>query len=140
GAEGVQELTKLARAGVKVTVLTNALEATDVPAVHAGYAKRRKPLLAAGITLYELKRLAAGRSARGSGLMGSSSSSLHAQTVAVDRTRLFVGSFNFDPRSARLNTELGFVIERAALANVVGDACRERVPGMSYKVSVNELR
>ena len=138
GAEGVQELTKLARAGVNITVLTNALEATDVPAVHAGYAKRRKPLLAAGIRLYELKRLVAGRSPRGSGLMGSSSSSLHAKTFAVDRTRLFVGSFNFDPRSARLNTEMGFVIESAALANVVANACTQRVPEMSYKVSLTE--
>ena len=140
GAEGVKELTQLARAGVNITVLTNALEATDVPAVHAGYAKRRKPLLAAGIKLYELKRLASGRSPRGSGggLMGSSSSSLHAKTFAVDRTRLFVGSFNFDPRSARLNTEMGFVIESAALANVVANACIQRVPEMSYRVSLKE--
>ena len=138
GVEGVQELTKLARAGVKITVLTNALEATDVPAVHAGYAKRRKPLLAAGIRLYELKRLVAGRSPRGSGLMGSSSSSLHAKTFAVDRSRLFVGSFNFDPRSARLNTEMGFVIESASLANVVANACTQRVPEMSYRVSLTK--
>jgi len=136
GEEGVKELTGLERAGVKITVLTNALEATDVPAVHAGYAKRRKPLLAAGIKLYELKRLPGGRSARGSGLFGSSSSSLHAKTFAVDRTRLFVGSFNFDPRSARLNTEMGFVIDSPALANVVADACTQRVPEMSYKVSL----
>ena len=107
GSEGVAELTTLSRAGVKITVLTNALEATDVPAVHAGYAKRRKPLLAAGIRLFELKRLGGG-SARGSGFMGSSSSSLHAKTFAVDGARAFVGSFNFDPRSARLNTEMGF--------------------------------
>jgi len=138
GEEGVKELTGLERAGVKITVLTNALEATDVPAVHAGYAKRRKPLLAAGIKLYELKRLPGGRSARGSGLFGSSSSSLHAKTFAVDRTRLFVGSFNFDPRSARLNTEMGFVIDSPALANVVADACTQRVPEMSYKVSLTE--
>ena len=138
GAEGVNELTGLARAGVKITVLTNALEATDVPAVHAGYAKRRKPLLAAGITLYELKRLPGGRSARGSGLFGSSSSSLHAKTFAVDRARLFVGSFNFDPRSARLNTEMGFVIDSPALGDVVANACTQRVPELSYKVSLTE--
>ncbi len=138
GEEGVKELTGLERAGVKITVLTNALEATDVPAVHAGYAKRRKPLLAAGITLYELKRLPGGRTARGSGLFGSSSSSLHAKTFAVDRTRLFVGSFNFDPRSARLNTEMGFVIDSPALANVVADACTQRVPELSYKVSLTK--
>ena len=51
-----------------------------------------------------------------SGPFGSSRSSLHAKTFAIDRKRLFVGSFNFDPRSANLNTELGFVIESPALA------------------------
>src|SRR5207245_11470981 len=50
GSAGVEALAVIARQGVKVAVLTNALEATDVAVVHAGYAKRRKALLAAGIT------------------------------------------------------------------------------------------
>ena len=58
GRQGVDHFVGMARGGVKVTVLTNALEATDVAAVHAGYAKRRRPLLEAGITLFELKRMA----------------------------------------------------------------------------------
>jgi putative cardiolipin synthase len=136
GKQGVAEFTALARSGVEITVLTNALEATDVPAVHAGYAKRRKPLLAAGIKLFELKRLAGGRSARGSGLMGSSSSSLHAKTFAVDRERVFVGSFNFDPRSARLNTEMGFVIESPMLAQAIADAFARRIPERAYRVGL----
>jgi putative cardiolipin synthase len=136
GREGTTELTTRARSGVHITILTNALEATDVPAVHAGYAKWRKPLLEAGITLYELKRLGGSSSARGSGLMGSSASSLHAKTFAVDRARVFVGSFNFDPRSARLNTEMGFVIDSPALATAVADACTQRVPALAYKVTL----
>src|SRR6266704_2115410 len=60
GSAGVEALAGIARQGVKVAVLTNALEATDVAAVHAGYAKRRKSLLAAGITLFELKRGSSG--------------------------------------------------------------------------------
>ncbi len=138
GAEGVRELSALAQAGMKITLLTNALEATDVPAVHAGYAKRRKPLLAAGIRLFELKRSAGGRSAKGSGLMGSSSSSLHAKTFAVDRSRVFVGSFNFDPRSARLNTEMGFVIDSPALAEAIADAFARRAPERAYKVELSD--
>ena len=50
------------------------------------------------------------------GIMGSKSSSLHAKTFAVDSQKLFVGSLNFDPRSTRLNTELGFIIESPELA------------------------
>src|SRR3989449_8152988 len=60
GSAGVEALAVIARQGVKVAVLTNALEATDVAVVHAGYAKRRKSLLAAGITLLGLKRGASG--------------------------------------------------------------------------------
>ena len=60
GSAGVEALAVIARQGVKVAVLTNALEATDVAVVHAGYAKRRKSLLAAGITLFELKRGSSG--------------------------------------------------------------------------------
>src|SRR5690606_36990898 len=55
-AEGVEALAALARRGVEIRVLTTSLEATDVAVVHAGYAKRRKALLAAGVRLFELRR------------------------------------------------------------------------------------
>src|SRR5207245_6377187 len=140
GSAGVEALAVIARQGVKVAVLTNALEATDVAVVHAGYAKRRKALLAAGITLFELKRGSSGAKKRvgwtgGSG-SGSSGSSLHAKTFAVDRSRVFVGSFNFDPRSARLNTEMGFVIDSAALADGHARPFAHAVPARAYQVGL----
>lgn len=85
--------------------------------VHAGYAKWRKKLLRHGIALYELKPQAGVPDApHDRGLTGNSGSSLHAKTFSVDQQTLFIGSFNFDPRSAVLNTEMGLVIESAALA------------------------
>jgi putative cardiolipin synthase len=133
-ARGVAFFSELVRSGVRVRVLTNALEATDVPAVHAGYARWRKPLLAAGVQLFELKRMAALPAVRERGLGGSSDSSLHAKTIVIDGARVFVGSFNFDPRSARLNTELGFVIESPALAARMMDRFNTRVPALAYRV------
>ena len=47
----------MAKRGVKIKVLTNSLEAADGPYVYSGFAKRRKALLEAGITLYEMRRL-----------------------------------------------------------------------------------
>jgi len=171
GPDGVRALAALAGDGVRMTVLTNALEATDVVAVHAGYAKRRKALLRAGIRLFEMKREAAGATTRnraaiagggsgaagsaGSGMAGSaasstaggtgssmmrssSASSLHAKTFSVDRSRIFVGSFNFDPRSARLNTEMGFVIESAELARRLADAFANDIPERAYEVRLTE--
>jgi phosphatidylserine/phosphatidylglycerophosphate/cardiolipin synthase-like enzyme len=55
----------------------------------------------------------------------SSASSLHAKTFSADRSTVFIGSFNFDPRSARFNTELGFVIECPALAARIADPTYE---------------
>lgn len=138
-AAGVSAFATLAERGVRIQVLTNALEATDVVPVHAGYAKRRKELLAAGISLYELRRIAPReRQSKGVGLIGSSGSSLHAKTFSVDRKRVFVGSFNFDPRSTDLNTELGFVIESPALADEIATAFDVSVPLRAYEVRLDE--
>jgi putative cardiolipin synthase len=134
GKPGAEWLTDMARRGVEVIVLTNALEATDVVAVHAGYAKRRKALLAAGVRLFELKRMTSLPVRNERGLGGSSASSLHAKTFAVDGSSVFVGSFNFDLRSARLNTEMGFVIESAALDEAMAAALAKDIPDRAYQV------
>src|SRR3954470_8112304 len=126
--EGTAALVALAQRGVKVRVLTNALDATDVAPVHAGYAKYREGLLLGGVQLYELKR---STSVRGS---GGSDASLHAKTFAIDRSRIFIGSFNFDPRSARLNTEMGVVVESARLAGELASALDRNLARVAYEV------
>jgi putative cardiolipin synthase len=137
-ADAVDMLAGWAEQGLQVEILTNSLEATDVAAVHSGYAKRRRDLLDAGVTLYELRRLGPGIwKQRERFSMGSSSgASLHAKTFAVDDARVFVGSFNFDPRSALLNTEMGFVIDSPALARRVHDTFDQRVPYDAYRVTL----
>ena len=143
---GVNYLVSLADDGISVRILTNSLAATDVAAVHAGYAKWRKPLLEAGITLYETRphdndtkqTRSRGRSGSGPGPFGSSGSSLHAKTLTIDDKRVFVGSFNFDPRSAELNTELGFVIDSPAMAYEIHEAFMGQVPTTTYEVHLSE--
>lgn len=137
---GAELLGSLARRGVRVTVLTNALESTDVVAVHAGYAPWRQPLLAAGIELFELRRTAPRPDLMRTAIGGSSSSSLHAKTFIVDRKHLFVGSFNFDPRSARLNTELGFVIDSPVLAAAMANRLAQRLPDLAYRLQLRDGR
>lgn len=139
-AAGTEWLAELASNGVRVRVLTNALEATDVAAVHAGYSKRRRDLLEAGIELYELKRSSAlsipVQHTSSFGRFGSSGSSLHAKTFSVDKKWIFIGSFNLDPRSARINTELGFLIASPMLAEAMDRAFNENVPENSYRVAL----
>lgn len=144
GKYGTAGLSALAGRGVKVRVLTNSLSATDVAPVHAGYAKYRKALLEAGITLYELKPGAAvpppDKESRPHGLPGSgstgggSAASLHAKTFAADRKRIFVGSFNLDPRSAQLNTEMGVVIDSPRLAGQLSSQLDSALPNAAYQV------
>lgn len=135
---GTNAFVALAQEGVRVRVLTNALEATDVVAVHSGYAKWRRELIEGGVELYELRRLPNGGPEYKAGPFGSSGSSLHAKTFAVDGRKVFVGSFNFDPRSARLNTELGFVIESPRLAAQITEAFDEGIPISAYSVGLDD--
>jgi cardiolipin synthase C len=144
GAAGAEVFAALAERGVNVTVLTNALEATDVADVHAGYAKWRKALLEAGIALYELRRLSpdTGENTRAGmvGSFGRSASGPHAKTFAVDRSRVFIGSLNFDPRSAKLNTEMGFVINSPALAQRIATTFDSSIPANAYEAHLSEHR
>lgn len=87
GKEGVAYFSALARQGIKVTILTNSLAATDVAAVHAGYAKRRKPMLEGGVVIFEMKPEFSPASTKGHGTPGSSNASLHAKTFSSDRSR-----------------------------------------------------
>ncbi len=145
GPEGTAALAAMARRGVQVKLLTNSLAATDVGPVYSGYLRYREALLRAGVRVFELKPAAAplrsdddddDRQRRGmvGSQGGSSSASLHAKTFAVDRSRIFVGSFNLDPRSSRLNTEMGLVLESPALAGQLSDAFEGIIPRNAYEL------
>jgi putative cardiolipin synthase len=109
GEDGVAWLRGLKERGVRVRVLTNSANATDIPAVHGGYAHYRLRLLRAGIEINELKR--SSRLNLESALRGSSRASLHTKAVIVDGRVAFVGSFNLDPRSTWINTEMGVFVD-----------------------------
>jgi len=137
---GTEALAALAGGGVRVRVITNSLAATDEKSVHAGYVKRREALLRAGVQLYELKPDASSiRQSRDKDLgSGGSRAGLHAKTYAVDDREIFVGSFNFDPRSARLNTEMGVVIESPALATRLAAVIDSAFPSLAYRLTLGE--
>lgn len=140
---GVASLSALVSRGVKVSVLTNSLAATDVAAVHAGYADTREPLLRAGVALRELKA-EEGKESRPKLLFlgsraggGSTSASLHAKTFSVDRSRLYVGSLNFDPRSVQLNTEMGFIIDSPSMASRVSDLFVDGLKARAWELGLD---
>lgn len=95
---GVAQLAALRSRGVRVVVVTNSLAATDVAAVHSGYAGYRRALLESGVELHEVRpEPMPSREARAERRIGDSRSSLHAKFLLVDRRVAFVGSMNVDP-------------------------------------------
>ena len=146
GDAGTQALVDMARSGVEVRVLTNSYAATDVGFVHAGYANRRKPLVRAGVALFEMpapddEPKTASKFLRSGGGRGRSlreaGTTLHSKAFAVDDERMFVGSFNFDPRSFHLNTEIGLVIECPTLAKAMRESFTEEVAPSTYRVCLS---
>jgi len=125
GMGGTAALRSLALQGANVEVLTNSLAATDVAVVHSGYAKYRRPLLEAGVRIYELKAAAVIDEHPSRFRVGSSRASLHTKAAVIDAERVFVGSFNIDPRSAELNCEMGVWVRSAALAQELALRFRE---------------
>ena len=135
GDQGTVLLADLARRGVKVRVLTNSLASSDERVVHAGYMKRRHDLLRAGVVLYELKPAANKEVLKVKGRFGAGKvAGLHAKTYAVDGERIFVGSFNFDQRSARLNTEMGVVLDSRSGAAELAELFDSELLELAYEV------
>lgn len=136
GESGVAWLRGLVKRGVRATVLTNSLAATDVGAVHAGYRRYREALLEAGVTLYEVKpdAIEYERASRGKGGISGSRASLHAKTFVFDRRAVFIGSLNLDPRSIRLNTEIGLVCESAPLAEELAGTLERKIDAIAWRL------
>ena len=103
------------RHGVKYTLVTNSLAATDEPVVHTGYRRYRPEMLKLGMNLYELSPQKVSRSLR-LGRFSTSIGRLHAKSAVVDGEHVFIGSMNFDPRSDQHNTEMGLFIQSPQLA------------------------
>jgi putative cardiolipin synthase len=126
--------------GVKVKLLTNSLASQDVPAVNSHYKSWRKPLLQAGVELYETRPDAAiGPLLADTPPVRAEFVGLHVKAIVVDRRIVFVGSMNLDPRSEELNSEMGIVTESEPLAlQLAGIMERDMQPANAWRVGISE--
>lgn len=134
---GVESLSAIQDSGVQVDVVTNSLASSDHLLVYGGYAPVRKPLLQHGIRIFELRGDLDVSGTKAAGTL-SSKSSLHTKAFIVDKRYFFMGSFNWDPRSAFLNTELGIIIDSTEIAVPLADRILTHAPVNSYQVFLNE--
>ncbi len=128
--QGVEFFSSLAKTGVRVIIVSNSLASTNHASVHAVYARYRKPLLQNGVELYELRP-------RLETMPIDAKLTLHSKVATVDRKRLFVGSFNLDPRSLYINTEMGMAVDSAELAGNMAASILESLPETAYKLELS---
>ena len=124
--------------GLEIVVITNSLAANNHTIVHSGYAPSRKPLLEMGVQIYEVKSTGTIEDLRRAGT-DKSQSTLHSKAFIVDSNEIFVGSFNWDPRSFNLNTEAGIIIDDADLTEELLDKVTKGEGNNTYQVVLNDI-
>ena len=93
-------LLEKAASGVRVSVLTNSIRSTDGLLPQAAYLNYRGDMARAGIDFREYK----------------GPQTLHSKSIVIDGRLAMIGSYNIDPRSHFLNTEVMCVMEDEAFA------------------------
>lgn len=125
--------------GVDVRILTNSLASHDVPAVNSHYQRWRDDLIEAGARLYELRADAAIQSLVDVPPAQGAFVGLHTKSFVVDREKAFIGSMNFDPRSANINTEGGAWVHSPGLADELARVMeRDMAPANAWQVQLDE--
>ena len=122
--------------GTRVVMLTNSLASTNHIPVHSAYAKFRKPLLEAGVELYEVRADAVISTADRPD--APDNKTLHTKLIIVDRQQVFAGSLNLDPRSIDLNAELGVNILSESLGEELADEFFESLEETAYRITLDE--
>lgn len=131
---GMQLFGDLIQQGVDVRIVTNSLASTDNIFAFSGYQNQKKDLLKTGIKIFEYKPYPeiARKLYMQAGKVNKNipTFAIHAKTMVIDSETLFIGTFNLDPRSANLNTEVGIIVKndeiaKAVEANILNDAKAE---------------
>ena len=139
-AEAIEWLREQTARGVRYRILTNSLASHDVPAVNAHYKLWRRALLSAGAELYETKPHAAVQARLvDTPPVVAEFMGLHAKAMVIDGAQVFIGSLNLDPRSWRLNSEMGVVVESPGLAaELLATIERDLQPENAWRVTLGD--
>jgi putative cardiolipin synthase len=126
--------------GVEIRISTNSLASTDNLQAFSGYRAQRAALLRLGLQIFEARPDAAVRrelmKRAGPAPARPPIFSIHAKTLVVDGQAVYIGTFNLDPRSENLNTEVGVVMRDARVARAVRDAIElDMAPANSWSAA-----
>lgn len=117
---------KAIQRGVKVRINTNSLASTDNIQAFSGYRNQRDILTKMGVEIFEYKPDPQVKQHLLREALAANEKppvfAIHAKTMVVDGETVYIGTFNFDPRSQNLNTEVGVIVRDTALASLVQNA------------------
>ncbi len=133
------EAKRLHERDVEMTIMTNSLGSTNQTILHAAYARTRRPMIAAGVDVYEMRYDAALQEDLDTPPVVSQWVGLHAKAAVLDRRHVFIGSFNFAPRSKNLNTEMGLLVDSPELgARVASVIDWVKSPDNAWRLRLDE--
>jgi putative cardiolipin synthase len=137
--EAVELFRKAIARGVKVRISTNSLASTDNIQAFSGYRNQRDRLLKMGMEIFEFRPDPAVQvklMPRAAANAKPPVFAIHAKSMVVDGKLAFIGTYNLDPRSENLNTEVGVVIHDPAVAGIVEQAIEtDMQPGNSWNAA-----
>jgi putative cardiolipin synthase len=138
--QGLRNMKVMVERGVRVRLLTNSLMSNNHLTAHSGYMKYRKAILETGTELHELRADAALREHfKAHERDDEVPAGIHTKSFVLDGEQALIGSFNFDPRSRDLNSEIGLVVSNREFAQqVVAQMNRDFDPENSYRLYLNE--
>jgi putative cardiolipin synthase len=96
--------------GVRVRILTNSIRSNNHLAAHSAYRRHIDTLLGFGAEMHEVRSDAKDRQRYMVRPVDRKMLALHAKALVIDDDKVFVGSANLDPRSLRINTEMGLLV------------------------------
>ena len=140
--EALALFARLRARQVRVRISTNSLASTDNLQAFSGYRNQRAQLLLMGLEIHEyrpdpqvqqqvMQRYAALREE-------APIFALHAKTLVVDERVVYIGTYNLDPRSENLNTEVGVIIHDATQARAVAASiATDLLPANSWNAATD---
>ena len=138
---GIEFFRDMVKRGVRVRISTNSLASTDNIQAFSGYANQREELLEAGIEIYEYKPYPAIRETLLERYPSIAENNpvfaIHAKSLVIDDSVAYIGTFNLDPRSANLNTEVGVLARNEQLAQQLAESIERDIrPENSWRTTL----
>jgi len=136
GDRGAALLESIVSEGIRVLIVTNSLASTNHVPVHSRYRKYRARLLAAGVEFHEIRADIVGDKKTWG--LNPELVTLHSKASVIDRSTIFIGSLNFDPRSLLINTEMGLFIESPEVGQAFANRLLGDLDRTTYRVELDK--